>query len=115
MLRRRKKSGQSLLEYIALVVMILATFWVFQKYIARGFAGRWKAVGESMGQGRIYDPRGTTECIFDFQYTNLWYDKACFDATPCDCLTVRANTATCEDCIKDCASDPCNAPLRPFP
>src|SRR3989338_8283101 len=110
MLRQRKMKAQSLIEYITLIVMILAAFLVFQKYIARGFAGRWKAVGESMGQGRIYDPRRTTECVFDFQYTGLWYDKACFDADDCDCLTVRANTTTCENCIEDCASSACTAP-----
>ncbi|OGX28682.1 MAG: hypothetical protein A2705_03160 [Omnitrophica WOR_2 bacterium RIFCSPHIGHO2_01_FULL_52_10] len=95
------------MEYIMLIVLVLGAFLVFQKYIARGFAGRWKAVGESLGQGRIYDPRRTTECIFDFQYTSLWYDKACFEGSGCDCLSVRANTTTCEDCIVGCAAPEC--------
>src|SRR3989338_5895528 len=99
MLHRQKTKGQSLIEYITLIVLILGAFLVFQKYIARGFAGRWKSVGESMGQGRIYDPRMTTECIFDSLYTNLWYDKACFDSRGCDCLSVRANVDTCQDCF----------------
>ena len=106
MLRRTTKA-QSLIEYITLIVMILAAFLVFQKYIARGFAGRWKAVGESLGQGRIYDPRLTRECIFDFEHTRLWYDQACFKAYDCDCLSVRSNTATCEDCIEGCADWRC--------
>ena len=106
MLRRTTKA-QSLIEYITLIVMILAAFLVFQKYIARGFAGRWKAVGESLGQGRIYDPRLTRECIFDFEHTGLWYDKACFDADGCDCLTVRANVTTCDNCIRLCAATKC--------
>ena len=63
------------MEYIILTVMILAAFFVFQKYIARGFAGRWKAVGESLGQGRIYDPRMTTECISDRWSFGAWYDR----------------------------------------
>lgn len=105
---RRKTKGQSLVEYITLVVMVLAVFWVFQKYIARGFAGRWKAVGESLGQGRIYDPRKTTECIYDSQNTFVWYDQSCFEASGCDCLTVRANATTCRDCILSCATSMCN-------
>lgn len=107
MLRRPKTTGQSLIEYVTLIVLILGAFLVFQKYIARGFAGRWKSVGESMGQGRIYDPRMTTECIFDSLHTNRWYDKACFDSSGCDCLSVRANAATCRDCIAGCATAKC--------
>ncbi len=111
MLRRlgqKRTTGQSLIELIMLITLILVTFLVFQKYIARGFAGRWKSVGESMAQGRIYDPRLTTECIYDHRYTYNWYDQACFEASGCDCLTVRANTATCQDCIISCSSIRCN-------
>lgn len=96
------------MEYVMLIVMIMAAFLVFQKYIARGFAGRWKSVGESLGQGRIYDPTRTTECIYDFQATNLWYDQNCFVSSGCDCLSVQANTTTCRDCIISCASPLCN-------
>ena len=91
-----------------LIVIVLGAFLVFQKYIARGFAGRWKSVGESLGQGRIYDPKMTTECVYDFQYTHNWYDQACFTADGCDCLSVRANWTTCKGCIQGCASAFCN-------
>ena len=107
MLRRQKIIGQSLIEYVTLIVLILSAFLVFQKYIARGFSGRWKSVGESLGQGRIFDPKLTTECIYDFQYTSNWYDQACFKADQCDCLTVRANTTTCRDCIQGCTMAEC--------
>lgn len=105
MLRQRKKQGkqaQSLLEYMILVVLILGAFLVFQKYIARAFSGRWKTVGDALGQGRIYDPRKTTECIYDFQNTYVWYEADCFESSGCDCLSVRANATTCRDCILDC-------------
>lgn len=109
MLRRRRIKGQSLIEYIVLIVLILGAFLVLQKYITRGFAGRWKAVGESMGQGRIYDPRMTTECIFDSLYTNLWYDQACFESQGCDCLSARANADTCKNCFDPaCTTVICN-------
>ena len=97
------------MEYLALIMFVLVAFLIFQKYIVRGFAGRWKAVGESMGQGRIYDPRVTTECIYDSIYTKLWYNKACFESRGCDCLSVRANADTCQDCFSPaCTTDICN-------
>lgn len=97
------------MEYTVLIVVILWAFLVFQKYITRGFAGRWKAVGESLGQGRIYDPELTTECIFDSLYTNLWYDQACFKSQGCDCLSTRANATTCQDCFNPaCTTVICN-------
>jgi len=92
-----------------LVILILGALFVFQKYITRGLSGRWKSVGESLGQGRIYDPRMTTECIFDSLYTNLWYDQACFVAQGCDCLSVRANSTTCVGCFNvTCTTIVCN-------
>lgn len=96
------------MEYVTLVAIILIAFMVFQKYIGRGFAGRWKSVGEALGGGHIYDPRATTECIYDFQYTNSWYDQACFESNGCDCLSVQANATTCQSCIGNCAIARCN-------
>lgn len=104
---RHRKFGQSFVEYMALILFISIVFLVFQKYIARGFSGRWKTVGESLGQGRIYDPNRTMECIFDPQYTNLWYDSDCFERSSCDCLTAQATPATCRDCIQRCADPKC--------
>lgn len=109
MLRQYKKKGQSLIEYIMLIVFVLGAFLVFQKYMARGFAGRWKSTGDSFAQGKIYDPRLTTECIYDFQYTNRWYDQACFEASDCDCLSVRQTTGTCQNCILSCTSPRCDS------
>ena len=60
-------------------MLVLGAFLVFQKYITRGFAGRWKVVGESLGQGRIYDPKLTTECVFD-PPSGVWYNKACVES-----------------------------------
>jgi hypothetical protein len=113
MLRRiRKKRAQSLVEYIALITFILAAFLVFQKYIARAFSGRWKTVGDSIGQGRIYDPVKTTECAYDFQFTNSWYNVTCFEQD-CDCFSVRHTEDTnvptlCEQCITACNTSRCN-------
>ncbi len=109
MLRRPKENGQSFIEYVVVIMLVMGAFLVFQKYIVRGFAGRWKAVGESLGQGRVYDPKMTTECIFDSLYTNLWYDQACFKSRGCDCLSVLATTVTCQDCFNPaCVTVICN-------
>jgi len=109
MLRHRKKNGQSLIEFVALVMFLLATFLVFQKYLMRGFTGRWKTVGDSLGQERIYDPLDTTECAFDQVHTQKWYNRACYD-DKCedDCLKALGTPAKCETCIKGCSTKFCD-------
>ena len=80
-----RKKGQSVVEFTAVVLFILGAFLVFQKYIVRGFSGRWKGVGDSLGQGRIYDPKKTVECAFDPRpgtaETGVWFDKDCYKTT----------------------------------
>lgn len=119
--KRRKRKGQSLLEFIAVLMFILAIFLVFQKYIVRGFGGRWKGVGDTLGQGRIYDGRMTTECATNVFYPgqpqNIWYDARCFN-TYCTqyCLgmaiqnpaTMAATRAQCLACINGCSDPLCN-------
>lgn len=87
MLKLRKpiapRPGQALLEYMTLIVFILGAFLVMQKYIARGFAGRWKGIGDSLGQERLYDPDTTTSCAFDYQYYNIWYSVRAFEDNGC--------------------------------
>src|SRR3990172_1381926 len=109
MLRRKKQSiGQSLLEYIIVIIFVSGAFVVFQTYIKRGLAGRWKAVGDSFGQGRRYDAYNkddsgkTTECRFDFAYNNKWYDVDCYREKKCDCFTINRSDDKCKYCIADC-------------
>lgn len=85
-----------------MVIFILGAFLVFQKYIARGLSGRWKAVGDSFGQGRVFSESKTKECVYDYIYFNKWYDRDCYEAS-CDCQTLQANATTCKDCIKLCS------------
>jgi len=107
----RKKIAQSLLEYIFLVTLILFGFLTFQKYITRGFVGRWQSTGESFGFGRQYDPNATVECAYDFQYTNQWYGVACYEANNCTraCKTVYGTPAACQACILSCPEPRCVA------
>jgi len=102
------------MEYIALVIFLLAAMLVFQRYIYRGFAGGWKKAGDTFGHGRQFDPRpfgvaglggGSLECYYDYTHCqpgfgppctkahmiNAWIDKRCVEtptvARPyrCDC------------------------------
>lgn len=108
MLRQHKKYGQSFLEFMVLIMIILTAYLIGQKYIVRAFSGRWKSVGDSLGQGRIYDPQQTLECAYDFQYTNSWYRVDCYDQRCADkCLTVASNPTACSLCIGSCAVDNC--------
>lgn len=69
----------SILEYTALLTIILVAFLFFQKYIVRGFAGRWKEAGDSLGYGRQYDPTKTVECSYSETF-NKWYVEECFSS-----------------------------------
>ena len=70
MIRKFKKTrGQSALEFAALIMFLLGAYIVSQKYIVRGFSGRWKGVGDALGQGRIFDPNETVECA-----TNIYFE-----------------------------------------
>ncbi len=101
--------AQSALEFITMVIFILGAFLVFQKYIAHGLAGRWKGIGDTFGQGRVYSESKTTECAYDAQYFDTWYDEDCYEAN-CDCVTTQSNPATCKDCIELCSMHSSNLP-----
>jgi len=105
----KTKNGQSMIEFVALVMFILAAFIVFQRYIVRGFSGRWKSVGDSLGEGRLFDPRKTTECAYDAQYTDSWYDRTCWEAN-CEeeCLLTTQTAADCTACINSCQNPYCD-------
>lgn len=98
----RKNKSQSATEIVALLMFVLTAMLIFQKYIARGMYGRWKGVGDALGNGRLYDPNLTIECGYDrWQNTGLWYNAVCFDAT-CgepDCVAETRNPVDCQECI----------------
>jgi len=92
-----------MLEFVALIIFILATFIVFQKFIVRGFTGRWKGVGDMFGEGRIYDPKKTVECAANAFFVGqavVWYNEACFKENCLDdCLEVTRTLAACNTCL----------------
>ena len=101
-----------MLEFVALIMFILATFIVFQKYIVRGFSGRWKGVGDALGQGRVYDPNKTIECAANTFFPGVpavWYSQTCFEKN-CepDCLRSTKDLAACSACIAGCVTVYCS-------
>lgn len=66
------------MEYSMLLMLLVFAFLAFQKYLVRGMAGRWKAVGDSFGYGKQYDPETTVECAWS-EDKKRWYDPACYE------------------------------------
>ena len=110
------KRGQSAIEFASLMVFILAAFFVIQKYAARGLMGRWKGVGDGLGQERIYDPNKTLECEYH-PTLKKWYDRVCFDgcrnSPPCNggppvppaaFKGVLMDISNCVPCADSCTS-----------
>jgi hypothetical protein len=109
-LRNKKLYGQSMLEYVAFLAILIGAFLLFQKYIFRGISGHWKDVGDSMGSGRVYDPSYTTECRFDmWANTGAWINATCFkENCEDDCLFSTKTTTDCAGCVTNCTSQFCN-------
>jgi Flp pilus assembly pilin Flp len=49
------KRGQSAIEYVAILVVIIGAFIAMQSYAKRGLQGRWKQSVDQLGDQ--YDPR----------------------------------------------------------
>src|SRR3989338_10983536 len=49
------RQGQTILEYIVLIIIVLGALLAIQFYFKRGLQGRWKAAMDDMGDQ--YDPR----------------------------------------------------------
>ena len=54
----RSVRGQHLLEYAALIVVIIAALLAMRIYLKRGMSGQWRQAADSLGEQ--YDPRHTT-------------------------------------------------------
>ncbi len=52
-----RQRGQSTLEYMILLILIIAAFIAIGNYFGRGVLGRWKAAVDDLGDQ--YDPRLT--------------------------------------------------------
>ena len=109
------KHGQSMLEFMTLVALIIFAFITLKPFIQRGISGRWKTAGDALGSGRLYSPDRTLDCRFDAEFgTERWYNFDCFDQS-CDCYSKDSMTANatelesyqdaCRVCINTCADN----------
>ena len=102
------KKAVSALEYMFVMFFIASTFFVFQKYLARGLSGQWRSAGDAFGHGKQYDPEATEECFFDsvVETGSLnvftmpgWLVPCCtLDDPPCN--PVPAGEPICDTCAQ---------------
>lgn len=105
-IKLRQSKAQAVLEYIALIIVIMGAFMLFQKYIVRGFSGRWKNVGDGLAEGRIFSPTKTDDCMFVVS-AGEWADRDCFNAyCPTACYSVSGIPENCLRCIHLCQDLP---------
>ncbi len=93
------------MEHMALVMILLGGLLLFQKFIVRGFLGRWKATGDSFGQGGQYDPDKTLSCAYHEwdigpPVQSDWYNVDCFEAAcVARCVGYMATPLLCKSCL----------------
>ena len=56
------RRGQTALEYIILLIVIIGAFLGIQNYFKRGIQGKWKSVLDELGDQ--YDPRTANSKVF---------------------------------------------------
>ena len=52
-----KRNGSFSLEYATLVIVVAAAMIGMAVYVRRALSGRWRAVGDTFGQGRQYETK----------------------------------------------------------
>ena len=80
MLRKFNK-GQTTLEYIVLLIIVLGALLAIQNYFKRGLQGRWKAALDDMGDQ--YDPRVADSSV---RHTLVQSTNTTIIATPLNAL-----------------------------
>ena len=58
---RRLRRGQTTLEYIVLIIIVMGALLAISNYFKRGLQGRWKTAIDDMGDQ--YDPRTADSVI----------------------------------------------------
>jgi hypothetical protein len=58
-----KTRAQSVVEYVALICLLVGALVAVQMYLKRGIQGRIKSTSEQVGSGIIYAPGETTSYI----------------------------------------------------
>jgi len=79
-MHRRTKKGQTTIEYVVLLIIVIGAFVAIQNYMKRGLQGRWKASIDQLGDQ--YDPRTAVTNIRHSTYVN----------TNTSIITITSNT-----------------------
>lgn len=80
MLRKLNK-GQTALEYIVLLIIVMGALLAISNYFKRGIQGRWKAAMDDMGDQ--YDPRAADSSV---RHTLVQSTNTSIIATPLNAL-----------------------------
>ncbi len=94
----RKKTAASIVEYMALVIIVIGGMIVISPYVIRAFGGSWKKSGDAFGMGRRYNGN-TVECDYSQLDANngIWYDATCYQGKVQSCTP---GNYACEDDVK---------------
>jgi len=112
------RHGVGTLEYVVVVLTLMAVFMTMAYVLPRVMAGRWKAAADTFGMGRQFDPSKTLECGY-FEWPSAgsqgaWYNMECFKReydllyiSSCARLTAVQNPLKCEQQIRRQAAAKC--------
>jgi hypothetical protein len=94
----KRKKAFAVLEYVVLIIIVLALVFGFRSYIQRGLQGQYRKVSETFGFLRQYNPEATIECAYDDQL-NVWYAQACYNNKVLPCKS-SADYRSCVNGVK---------------
>ena len=55
MIRRLGCRGQSVMEYAITIALMVAALLAAQRFMKSSLMGRWRAIADSFGYGRLYE------------------------------------------------------------
>jgi len=65
---REMRQGQTMVEYVVLLIIVIGSFIGIQNYMKRGLQGRWRDAVDSLGDQ--YDPRTASTSLLQSIYSN---------------------------------------------
>ncbi len=66
----RHNSAQSSLEFVIIIILVMAVFLVMNNYVRRGLQGRWKSTIDDFGEQ--YEPGKTNTTVTYASNTDSW-------------------------------------------
>jgi hypothetical protein len=56
---RKAKTAQAILDYVMLLLILVAGLLIMRYYIRNAFSGKWREASDTIGQGETYAPGKT--------------------------------------------------------